>query len=72
MQNKSSKRQNQSTIVQVLQVFVDAVAPGLAGRVSPNFAAWSRDTQETALHMVLKKSNSRALYGVASEENIMV
>jgi len=56
---------------QVLQVFVDAVAPGLAGRVSPNFAAWSRDTQETALHMVLKKSNSRALYGVASEENIM-
>ena len=58
-------------MVQVLQVFVDAVGAGGA-RVAPNFAAWSRDTQETALHMVLKKSNSRALYGVASPQEIEV
>ena len=59
-------------LVQVLQVFVDAVGAGGGARVAPNFAAWSRDTQETALHMVLKKSNSRALYGVASPQEIEV
>ena len=44
-------------------MFVNAAeaAKGKAHKVAPNFAAWSRDTQETALHMLLKKSHARAL-----------
>ena len=57
-------------------MFVDELetAQGLSkiSKVSPNFAVWSRDTQETCLHMILKKSHSKALFGLGSESELKV
>ncbi|XP_023344392.1 transient receptor potential cation channel protein painless [Eurytemora carolleeae] len=59
---------------QVLSVFVEeletALSLGKVSKVSPNFAVWSRDTQETCLHMILKKSHSKALLGLGSDSEL--
>ena len=59
-------------LIQVLRVFVDEVDAGLDKGVLPNFAVWSRDTQETVLHMVLKKSHSKALAGLGDDASVAV
>jgi len=38
--------------------------------VISNFAVWSRDTKETVLHLVLKKSHKKALLGIASTSEL--
>ena len=59
-------------LIQVLRVFVDEVDAGLDKGVLPNFAVWSRDTQETVLHMVLKQSHSRALAWLGDDASVVV
>lgn len=49
-----------------------ALSLGKVSKVSPNFAVWSRDTQETCLHMILKKSHSKALLGLGSDSELKV
>ena len=52
----------------MLAVFVGRLTPGdkkAERAVLPNFAVWSKDTQETVLHLILKKSHVKALEGLA-------
>ena len=44
----------------------------LAGRGnSTNFAVWTRDTKETILHLILKKSQKKALMGLGSSSDLV-
>ena len=57
---------------EVLGCFVDHFQRNISRQNSmvTNFAVWSRDTKETALHLVLKKSHKKAMLGIGSESDL--
>ena len=56
---------------ETLQCFIDH-HQRLAGRAnSTNFAVWTRDTKETVLHLILKKSQKKALVGLGSSSDLV-
>ena len=56
---------------ETIQCFIDHHQK-LKGRAnSTNFAVWTRDTKETILHLILKKSQKKALLGVGSKSELL-
>ena len=55
---------------ETVQCFVDH---NLKNKVNgTNFAVWTRDTKETILHLILKKSHKKALLGVGSVSDLKI
>ena len=53
---------------ETLQCFIDHNQKNKMNNT--NFAVWTRDTKETVLHLILKKSHKKALLGVGSSADL--